>query len=342
VDLLDLPVTREPVPGFLSREQKDGWLALWERITEEDIARNSLFRENAGHLLKPRKPTPGGTYLLRLCKPGAGNRLTALRILGDNGHGATTLAWRVLHRWPRSTLAEPLSRGRWDGVAPAPEWLWERYEQVDQATIEGWLKDLRERSHGILFGISEERRALYEQVISGNVQTFGTRFGFGRILRRYAYGPLVGEEGDGAYYSFKLGKVAWDEGQIGLAENGNLWGPFAGNLLFDLGDLTFDELHGVIGGSPPPDFVQGELPTPAWTLMRATLRLPGGQVSAEVEAQLKALGLRKSLATNPGHSYLYRNTQKAGYDELVLMTLLEVDGVGVSFAWRVLKSFATR
>ena len=76
--------------------------------------------------------------------------------------------------------------------------------------------------------------------------------------------------------------------------------------------------------------------------MRTDQRAPGGKVTPELGARLKELGLRHEASANLGHSYLLRNTMNRESDDLVLLTLLAVDDAGVSFAWRVLKSFPLR
>ncbi|MDA1263627.1 MAG: hypothetical protein O2816_00950 [Planctomycetota bacterium] len=340
VPLLELPLQREPAPEW-TKSRVDAWFACWENLTEDDVASGSTFRDHWKDLFRPQTPLVGMTYLQRICTPGSSNRLVAFRALGMNEHGAYTIAWRVLNRWPRSTLIEPVQPGAHAEVPDAPDWLWEAYDEIDQPTLVAWLEELRVRTRPELLEVDEDDRQRYEKVTTGAGDSLGARGGFARIVERGQYLPLVGEEGGGTYYSFREGKHTWGGGQIGV-ERRSWWGPFAGNLMVDLGDLKFTDLRKAIAGEVPEAVAAVPQLAASWELFHTFHRTGPRTISEATQQRLDELQIRGGAPANLGHSYLFRNTHLPDSDELVLLTILEVDDVGISFAWRILKSFPMR
>lgn len=336
VALADLPTEASGDPGL---ESSETWDLFWREFTEEEIDYNSAFRNERRDLTYPQVPQAGQTYLLRIASVSGPNHLVALRSLGPNDQGAQAFAWRMLHRWPRQTLIRSLRPEPSEQAPDSPAWLWEACEDASVETIEKWIDQLRTTARERFLTVPLSVRTRYREVISDHVETFGARSGFTRLYRRPGYVALFPEEQGAVYVSFTTGKVGWSQGQLGLGEAGHLSGPFAGNMVMDLGETNFEELRSIIAGDLPRSLAQHDNVLPRWDLMWGPIARDGRAVVPATEAKIKELGLRHQVLAKLGHSYLYRNTADDDVDQLTVLTLLSVDDESISFAWRVLKSF---
>jgi RNA polymerase sigma-70 factor (ECF subfamily) len=339
IPLADIKPSAATPPSALSAEARAPWELLFTRIDGEDDRGMEALSKRQVELHLPAAPAVvGRSYVLRGFTRGGHDQLVAVRVLGKD-EGSITLSWRMLLRWPRPGEEHHYATKPAFAEVPAgPSWM----EGVSADELVKLLHSIRGVSEPRVLEVPKELVASSAWLRAGADGTSGCF----RVLPEHQFRPLVEVPYAGTYYSIEERRyLGWDGCEIGL-----LYGEFSAacgggtGWMLDLGELSRDELPGVLLGEAPKRIAKADLEK--WSFLweaRSALR-PGWKtperfVKPEEFARANEMRLRQPVTLKVGHSFLLRSIVRSGADHLLLMTTLETSKDGTSFSWRELKRF---
>jgi len=324
-------------PPALGAERRACWEALFSSLDPSGGAEQVEKRRNELKLVKLPAEV-GQSYALRGFQEHQHDLLVALRVLGKD-ETTITLSWRVLFRRPRP--GEELNyatKPTFAEVPAGPAWM----DRVKADDLIALLHSTRAVSEPRLIEVSKECIASTEWLREGSEGAAG----WFRVLPELSYGPVIDSPGKCAFYAIdRRAYVNHDEAEIGLP-----YGDLSSNSgsgtgwMLDLGELSREELAGVLVGEAPQRIAKADLEKWSFLWEARSATRPGWRaeeryVKPEEFARGDELHLRAAVKPTAGHSFLLRSIVRTGADHLMLMTTLETSKDGTSFSWRELKRF---
>ena len=340
VSLTNLEAHASSPPANLPRARLDAWRLMFALPETDDIPGARRMQEQVDALrLGATAVRAGETYLVRTWSPDEHDQLVGVRVLDANDE-SVTISWRVLAQYAHANEPRyPRKKPEFADVPAAPAWI----DALSVGDLVSLLHSIRKVSEPILLSIDSEVRASSAWLHQGAESSSG----WFRVLPEDEFGPLLEVPGKGAYYSIdRRAYVEYYDADLGMPFGQFSAGVAGGNIgwTFDLGDLSRDEISGVLVGEAPRRFTGADLDR--WNMLwetKSVLRERGNSqergVNPEDFARADELRLRSGIKPRAGRSFLLRSILTSGTDQLLLMTALETSKDGTSFSWRELKRF---